>query len=1090
MKNYTFFIILALFGISQTSAQEGFNSITPLNPVSISTNTGEKPQSKVWFYGGSHWAILPNSAGTFLWRLQGNNWIISSQISSSPFTKADSKIVGNVAHIILLTGDGAELVSLEYNAGTGNYQPWSVRGSMVYLWLDDDVETATLDIDSQSRMWVAFNGDDDPEDFDYNGVEDDNVYVRWSDPPYNTWNNRIIVAPNISGDDICSVITLPGKVGVFWSNQITRRFGFRTHNDGANANNWSAIEIPAEQSALNIGGGMADDHLNLAAATDGTLYCAIKTSYENTNYPEIGLLVRRPNGTWDNLHPVSNKGTRPLIILNESRNKVRVIYTTQDGGGNIVYKESESNNIQFGSQLNLISGTYNNATSNKGNFTSEVVILASSETSAVGVLASEDNLSTIPEIPVLSSPENNSEEISISPVLSWNASAGSSNYHVQVALNQSFSNIILEQNNINQTFFNVVGLNGNTKYYWRVRASNSFGNSNWSEIRNFTTIASETPFTLAANWKMNEGTGSILEDSSEYENDASFIGNPTWVPGGGGFALGLNGNNQYVTVPNDQSLNISQQITVAAWIKPAKRATQYLIKKAESDAIDGYELSLSSGGVVFFRFNQESSENDFRIESQTPYPTNGNTWMHVAASFNGQIMKIYINGIENNVKNLSSYQWINSNQLPLTIGSGSNGYRGFSGSIDDVYIYNVALDASEIYNLSLAPPMAQPILVSPFNNVINVDTDAVLNWNSLSNTNSYSVQVSTDTNFNTLILNESDLSNISLTLPELMESQTYYWRIRGENNVGFGPWSTIWNFTTVPAIADAPTLVSPLDSATDVALDVSLTWNAVSEVDSYTLEVATDIAFANIVETQTDLTNTTTIPNNLANNTDYFWRVFSVNAGGSSESTIWSFTTVPAIADAPTLVSPLDTATDVALDASLTWNAVSEVDSYTIEIATDIAFANIIDTQSDLTSTSATPNNLANNTNYFWRVFAVNAGGSSESVIWSFTTVPAIADAPTLVSPLDSATDVALDVSLTWNAVSEVDSYTLEVATDIGFTNIIDTQTDLISTITIPNNLANNTNYFWRVFALNAGGSSESVIWSFTTIPAIADAPT
>ncbi|RKS53955.1 putative secreted protein (Por secretion system target), partial [Gillisia mitskevichiae] len=343
--------------------------------------------------------------------------------------------------------------------------------------------------------------------------------------------------------------------------------------------------------------------------------------------------------------------------------------------------------------------------------------------------------------------------------------------------------------------------------------------------------------------------------------------------------------------------------------------------------------------------------------------------------------------------------------------------------------------------------------------------------------------------FNDIVETQTDLTSTSATPNNLANNTNYFWRVFALNAGGSSE-STIWSFTTVPAIADAPTLVSPLDAVTDVALNSSLTWNAVSEVDSYTLEVATDIAFANIIDTQTDLKSANATPNNLTNNTNYFWRVFALNAGGSSESVIWSFTTVPAIADAPTLVSPLDAAMDVALDASLTWNAVSEVDSYTLEIATDIAFANIIDTQTDLTSTNATPNNLANNTNYFWRVFALNAGGSSESTIWSFTTVPAIADAPTLVSPLNTATDVALDASLTWNAVSEVDSYTLEIATDITFNDIVETQTDLTNTSTIPNNLANNTDYFWRVFALNAGGSSESAIWSFTTIPAIADAPT
>ena len=36
-----------------------------------------------------------------------------------------------------------------------------------------------------------------------------------------------------------------------------------------------------------------------AVAADGTLYAAVKTSYDSSGYPKIALLVRRPNGVWD-----------------------------------------------------------------------------------------------------------------------------------------------------------------------------------------------------------------------------------------------------------------------------------------------------------------------------------------------------------------------------------------------------------------------------------------------------------------------------------------------------------------------------------------------------------------------------------------------------------------------------------------------------------------------------------------------------------------------------------------------------------------------------------------------------------------------
>ena len=45
-----------------------------------------------------------------------------------------------------------------------------------------------------------------------------------------------------------------------------------------------------------VGTGMADDHMNVAVASDGTLYAAVKARYDTGGYPRMALLVRRPVG--------------------------------------------------------------------------------------------------------------------------------------------------------------------------------------------------------------------------------------------------------------------------------------------------------------------------------------------------------------------------------------------------------------------------------------------------------------------------------------------------------------------------------------------------------------------------------------------------------------------------------------------------------------------------------------------------------------------------------------------------------------------------------------------------------------------------
>jgi hypothetical protein len=342
-------------------------SVTALQDFSASSNTGEKPQSKVWEYANEWYSVMPDSDGTWVWKLNGSQWQHQLQLSSSKDVNADVKVVGDLAHVLLYEGSQSQLATVQYDHGSDNrYEMWSLRPSLVDIALSGGVETATLEVDSIGRMWIASDAKS-------------TVEVRYSDAnsQYSNWSAPITVASGIGSDDISSIIAMPnGSIGVLWSNQSTDRFGFKLHQDGAAPTVWSADEVPASQSALKKGGGMADDHINLAVASNGTLYAAVKTSYDSSGYPRIALLVRRPSGVWDNLYQVDTKGTRPIVMLNEVARKLIVAYTASDSGGNIYYKESSMDNISFGPKLTLISGSLNNVSSVKATFTDEVVAIA------------------------------------------------------------------------------------------------------------------------------------------------------------------------------------------------------------------------------------------------------------------------------------------------------------------------------------------------------------------------------------------------------------------------------------------------------------------------------------------------------------------------------------------------------------------------------------------------------------------------------------------------------------------------------------------------------------------------------------------
>lgn len=103
-----------------------------------------------------------------------------------------------------------------------------------------------------------------------------------------------------------------------------------------------------------------------------------------------------------------------------------------------------------------------------------------------------------PEVPLLSSPVNNSKGISLTPTLIWNSVTAAETYNLQVSKNSSFSNLIKD---INQTgaSYNLSGLLDNTKYYWKVSATNTGGTSYYSSVWNLTTKLSTPTLTLPAN---------------------------------------------------------------------------------------------------------------------------------------------------------------------------------------------------------------------------------------------------------------------------------------------------------------------------------------------------------------------------------------------------------------------------------------------------------------------------------------------------------------------------------------------------------------------------------------------------------------
>jgi hypothetical protein len=117
-----------------------------------------------------------------------------------------------------------------------------------------------------------------------------------------------------------------------------------------------------------------------------------------------------------------------------------------------------------------------------------------------------------------------------------------------------------------------------------------------------------------------------------------------------------------------------------------------------------------------------------------------------------------------------------------------NAYNGTMGPWSSVWTFST-------FTPIPLPPIP-PLLSSPANTTIGVSTNPILSWNSADRAASYTVQVSTDSNFSTLAVDDSGITDTFHTVTGLSEFTVYYWRVRAVNAGGASSWSTVWNFIT------------------------------------------------------------------------------------------------------------------------------------------------------------------------------------------------------------------------------------------------------------------------------------------------------
>jgi len=190
------------------------------------------------------------------------------------------------------------------------------------------------------------------------------------------------------------------------------------------------------------------------------------------------------------------------------------------------------------------------------------------------------------------------------------------------------------------------------------------------------------------------------------------------------------------------------------------------------------------------------------------------------------------------------------------------------------------------------PPVPTTTLVYPGYSSADIPVPTTARWRQAPGAIKYWLEVDDNAGFTSLAVQDSTLTDTTYLATALNLNTQYYWRVRVKNSIGWGNFSAVWSFTTVPPVPIAPALVSPPDAAPDQPLNANLTWNGSLYTASYRVQVSADSLFGSTVLDDSTVTDTSKQVIALANSTVYHWRVSAKNGAGTSPwSDMWSFET-------------------------------------------------------------------------------------------------------------------------------------------------------------------------------------------------------
>ncbi len=451
---------------------------------------------------------------------------------------------------------------------------------------------------------------------------------------------------------------------------------------------------------------------------------------------------------------------------------------------------------------------------------------------------------------------------------------------------------------------------------------------------------------LALYWKLDEGTGSTVTDSSGNGMNGTLLGSPTWVSGSTAKingALSFNGTNSAVTSPA-VPLNTAV-VSVAFWLNGGMGSGTSMILESSpnlNNSDTGFAVSTESSStncpgasnIVWLVLHGNMGYNNSCFQ----YPGSG--WHHYVAVFDKsqgsqREVSLFIDGAtssvlvqHNSADNTNGFNASPANPIYLMSRGGSSLFS--SGTIDDVRIYTKALSQAEaqaLYNWTPAPPpppadtSAPSIPASISANVVSAN-QINLSWSASTDNVGVTgykvfrggVQIGTT-------------AQTSYGDTGLSPSTSYTYSVSAYDAAGnnSGQSSAISATTAVQPDTTVP-VISVLSSSGITTSSASISWmtdeNATSQVDyglttSYGSQTPLNSALS---------TSHSVSLSGLSSNTTYHFRVSSADAAGNlAQSSDQTFTTAVQAqtldTTAPSTPMGLSATALSSSQIRLTWNA-------------------------------------------------------------------------------------------------------------------------------------------------------------------------